>query len=145
MPFAAKDLKTTPVFTNKAKQGYIPDMKIYLRTLAALYFIGFLLHSLDILGLRLDFKTMSMGWKVWIVYLLVADFFAAIGLWLQKPWGVGLFLFIAISQLTAYIGYKGFFGDQTVLIAFHLTTLIMFIGFIFRMTYMQKKSNSPKA
>lgn len=119
-------------------------MKIYLRTLAALYFVGFLLHSLDVLGLRLDFQTMSMGWKVWIVYLLIADLLAAIGLWLQKPWGVGLFLFIAISQLAAYIGYKDFFGDQTELIAFHLTTLIMFISFIFRMTYMQKKSNQQK-
>ncbi len=130
--------KIIPRFTNKAKPGYISAMKIYLRTLSVLYFIGYLLHSADVLGLRLDFKTMSPGWKVWTVYLLVADFAASIGLWLLKPWGVGLFLFIAISQLTAYIGYKDFFGDQTMLIAFHLTTLAMFIGFIFRMTQMQK-------
>ena len=67
-------------------------------------------------------------WKAWIIYLFVADFLAAIGLWLCTDWGVGLFLVIAASQLFAYVGFPAYFGNQTFLIWFHLITVGLFLG-----------------
>jgi len=97
--------------------------KVYLRLLAVSYAFGFALHALDVLGLRLPFSVLPLGWQVWIVYLLVLDLFAAIGLWLGRSWGIALFVLIAFSQLVAYLGFPGYFGQQTFLIGFHVVTL----------------------
>ncbi|MBS1968828.1 MAG: hypothetical protein JSU04_00885 [Bdellovibrionales bacterium] len=103
-------------------------MKIYLRALAAFYFIGFLLHFADVLGLRLKFSELSTGWKFWIIYLGLMDLAAAVGLWFQHTGGIVLFLIVAISQLIAYIGFRNYFGDQISLIYFHLGTLAIYFG-----------------
>lgn len=98
----------------------------YLRLLSGLYFLGFALHLLDVLNLRLSFTDMDMIWKIWILYLLVFDLIASVGLWLQKKWGKYAFLFIAATQLVAYSIFKEQFGDQNILIYFHILTLILF-------------------
>lgn len=103
-------------------------MKIYLRALAAFYFIGFLLHFADFLDLRLKYSELSTGWKVWIVYLGVMDLLAAVGLWFQHAAGIALFFIVAVSQLIAYMGFKHYFGDQISLIYFHLATLAIYFG-----------------
>ena len=101
-------------------------MKIYLRIVAAFYFLGFALHLADLLDLRLNFSEMSAVWQIWIIYLTVFDLFAAIGLWQQRRWGIVLFIVVAISQLVAYLGFTKIFGDQTPLIIFHVLTLVSF-------------------
>lgn len=117
-------------------------MKTYLKVLAACYFVGFALHVLDLLELRLPFWGMPTGWKLWIVYLLIADLGAAVGLWMQQPWGVGLFLLVAISQLVAYLGYHSYFGDQEFLIAFHIITLLIFV--VLLILQMRKQKNQKQ-
>lgn len=112
--------------------------RIYLKLLAVLYFIGCVLHLMDLFGQRLHFFELSKTWQVWIVYLLIFDLFAAIGLWRGRTWVIGLFLLIAISQLMAYTGFQNVFGDQTFLIVFHLSTLTVFVALYFR-----GRSNSP--
>ena len=69
---------------------------------------------------------MSTGWKIWIVILLMADFPAAIGLWFGKTWAIALFILIAVAQLIAYVGFRGFFGEQSLLIVFHVVSLVLF-------------------
>jgi hypothetical protein len=96
---------------------------VYLKLLAVCYGIGFGLHVLDVLGLRHRFALLPPGWKAWILYLLVFDLIAAIGLWLGRTWGIATFVLIALSQLVAYLGFPAYFGKQTFLIAFHLVTL----------------------
>ena len=101
-------------------------MHSYLRFLSGLYFVGGTLHALDLLSFRLNFSGLSVGWQVWVVYLMVADFLASIGLWMRKKWGIALFVLIATSQLVAYIGFKTYFGDQTFLVTFHVITLLFY-------------------
>lgn len=107
-------------------------MKIYLKVLACFYFVGSLLHLLDLLDLRLKFSEMSLVWQIWIIYLMVIDILAAVGLWRQKSWGILLFLTVAASQLIAYIGFVGIFGRQDSLIVFHVLTLTAYQFFKWR-------------
>lgn len=101
-------------------------MKKYLKILACLYFLGGVLHLLDLFDLRLKLSGMATHWKVWIYYLTTMDLVTSIGLWTQKWWGVYCFLLVAVSQLIAYGMFKNYFGSQNFLIFFHLTTLIIY-------------------
>lgn len=101
---------------------------LYLKTLASLYLFGAILHLLDIFDFRLRYSELSTIWQVWIVYLLIFDFLASIGLWKAKAWGNAIFLLITISQLIAYLGFKGIFGDQSFLIIFHFATIAIFFS-----------------
>lgn len=67
--------------------------------LASLYLIGFALHALDVANLRLNFSEMDLIWKSWILFLLVFDLLASIGLFLKKGWGDVLFITVAACQL----------------------------------------------
>lgn len=102
-------------------------MRLYLKILGVFYFIGGILHILDVFHLRLKFGELPLYWKYWIIYLLVFDLMAAIGLWYQRRWGQFLFLLISGSQLIAYIGFANFFGNQYPLIAFHIVTLAAYL------------------
>ena len=101
-------------------------MKVFLRMLSSAYFVGFILHMMDLFGLRLDFAEMNLTWKTWIAFLTIGDFVAAIGLWLLKPWGAVAFQVIAVSQLIAYLGFQDSFGDQSFLVGFHVVTLVLY-------------------
>jgi hypothetical protein len=116
-------------------------MKWYLRVVAVCYFIGSVLHLADILDLRLKFSLMNTTWRVWIVYLAVFDFIAAIGLWNMKWWGLALFFIIAISQLVAYVGYVDVFGTYDFLVVFHLVTIGVYFIFLV-MNKRKSKMNS---
>jgi hypothetical protein len=102
-------------------------MRNYLRFLAICYAAGAVLHLMDIFDLRGEFSQMNMVWKSWILYLLAFDSAASVGLWLQKNWGIALFIGIAISQLVAYVAFKSIFGEQTFLIIFHILTLSIYL------------------
>ncbi|MCM2276740.1 MAG: DUF6163 family protein [Oligoflexia bacterium] len=101
----------------------------YLRALAIAYFAGFVLHLLDVMGLRLNFASMSRLWQGWVLFLLCGDLVAAAGLWLRASWGIRAFLSIATAQLVAYLGFPREFGDQRFLIGFHGVTLSIFLLF----------------
>ncbi len=98
----------------------------YKYVLGASYFIGFLLHALDVMDMRLNFSKMDLMWKSWILFLLIFDFIASAGLILNKFWGEVAFIIVALAQLTAYLGFSSFFGDQTFLIFFHITCLVIY-------------------
>lgn len=101
-------------------------MNRYLKFLASLYFLGGILHILDLFDLRLKFSELGNHWKIWIVYLSVMDLITSIGLWQLKRWGIYCFFFVMISQLVVYIGFPNYFGNQYALITFHLLTLLVF-------------------
>lgn len=95
----------------------------FRQMLAVFYLLGFILHCLDVLNLRIRFSEVDMIWKVWIIFLLIFDLLASIGLYRQKLWGDILFILIAFTQLFAYIQFSSFFGDQRFLIYFHIVCL----------------------
>lgn len=102
-------------------------MKFYLRLLSILYLIGALLHVFDFFDQRLVFSEMDSIFKTWIVYLLIGDSVAAIGLWRLKKFGEITFLIIAASQLIAYGFFKSIFGNQILLIVFHVVTISIYL------------------
>lgn len=101
-------------------------LRFFLRVVSILYFVGAILHVMDILDLRLKFSEMNLVWRIWIVFLCAADFAASFGLWKNRIWGIYLFFLIAVSQIVAYVGFKTIFGDQQPLIVFHLISLALF-------------------
>jgi len=109
--------------------GRFQIFRALLKVLAVAYLVGAFFHLMDLLDLRLRFSEMNTGWKVWIIYLFVADALAAIGLWGNKTWGILIFLMIASSQLIAYTLFSDFFGLQVPLILFHLISLSLFLLF----------------
>lgn len=102
------------------------SFSIFKMILAVLYFIGFSLHFLDVMNLRLNFSEMDLIWKSWILFLLIFDFLASIGLFLKKLWGELFFITVAVVQLIAYMGFSSFFGEQGFLIYFHLICLVIY-------------------
>jgi len=111
----------------------------FLKALGALYFFGFILHLLDVLNLRLNFSELPLIWKAWIIYLLIFDLVTAILLWKELRLGEILFLTVATSQLVAYIGFTGYFGNQIFLIIFHVACIAMYILLSLR----QRNLNRP--
>lgn len=121
---------TTPLGVAWTINHILTEAKIFSRLLllvGCLYAVGFILHLLDIFGLRLNFMDMNNLWRSWIIFLLLFDFIAAIGLFLKKWWGQGAFVLVAISQLVAYLKFSDVFGGQDFLIYFHLYTLIIYL------------------
>lgn len=112
------------ILTYKDHYNLLP---YFLRILSVFYFLGFALHFLDLFGFRLEFSSMTLLWKLWILFLLILDFLASAGLWFQKIWGEWIFLVVCFSQLFAYTFFAQFFGDQKILIIFHLTTLSIYL------------------
>lgn len=102
------------------------SFSVFKIILAVLYFIGFLLHALDVMNLRLNFSEMDLIWKSWILFLMTFDLLASIGLFLKKLWGELFFILIAVAQLIAYIGFPSFFGEQGFLIYFHVICLSIY-------------------
>jgi uncharacterized membrane protein (DUF2068 family) len=66
-------------------------------------------------------------WKSWIIYLMIFDLIAGIGLWKNRKWGFVFFLIVASTQLIAYTFFQDFFGEQLPLVAFHCGTLCVFV------------------
>ncbi len=117
-------------------------MKAYLKIIAIFYGIGALLHMLDLFNLRLNFLNMTGLWKIWIVFLLVADTFVASTLWKERVVGEYVFLLIASIQLVLYNSFVSYFGDQTVLIIFHVVTVGIYLNF--KILYFRKDANALK-
>lgn len=102
------------------------NKKNYLKLLSLCYLIGFGLHVLDLLGLRLNFASMSTAWKIWIIYLTVFDFLVAVSLLYRPLVGIFLFHVVALSQLYAYMAHEDYFGRQDFLVVFHIVTLTIY-------------------
>ncbi len=98
----------------------------FLKIVSILYFVGFVLHLLDVFDLRLSFSQMDGVWRLWIIYLMLFDFLVAIFLWKEKLLGQVFFIIVAVSQVIAYTQFVSIFHDQKLLIYFHLTTLFIF-------------------
>lgn len=100
---------------------------IFLKFIGVLYFVGFILHVLDVLNFRMNLSEMDFYWKIWIWYLLIFDFLISFLIFKEQLLGEILFISVACSQLVAYYFFKDRFGDQSPLIYFHLICLFAYI------------------
>jgi hypothetical protein len=107
-------------------------VRLYVRILAVLYAFGGALHVADVFDLRLPFSRLPVFWKGWIVYLLIADALAAIGLWQRKRWGTGCFLVVAASQLLVYGTSRWGRRHEWPLLVFHIVTVTIWAALALR-------------
>ncbi|MCB9072674.1 MAG: hypothetical protein H6623_03565 [Bdellovibrionaceae bacterium] len=102
------------------------DIPVYLRILSVFYFLGFLLHLMDVFGWRLELTRLHPFWTTWVWFLLVADLITALLLIWAPLLGVIGFHVVALAQLFAYIIYQEFFGRQDALVLFHVISLVFY-------------------
>lgn len=57
-------------------------------------------------------RSMSSGRELWISYLCVMYFFAALGIVRERSWGIVVFHIVTLTQIYAYGVHKELFGRQ---------------------------------
>jgi hypothetical protein len=78
-------------------------MKIYLRILAVIYGFAAILHIGSIVGLgRVPFEEAPLSWQLSDIFYGAVDTIAAIGLFKNRPWGIGAFFVAAISEILLF-------------------------------------------
>ncbi len=79
----------------------------------------------DVPGLRFD--TMLLHWRTASVLMAVLLPIAALGLWGQFTWGTTSWLIAAVSELSIYLGWVGDFGENDLVVAFHVTAISAYV------------------
>jgi hypothetical protein len=102
----------------------LPDMKIYLRLLAAIYAFACIRHIANMLGFgELPWAEAPLAWQISDICYAILDAIAAIGLFLQRRWGIAAFLLAAASEIVLFT----LVPDWFVLRPEHLTLLRGFV------------------
>ena len=112
-----------------------PYLIIYLKLLALFYSYGAIVHFANLLGWgELPWQEMPLSWKLGDIVYGISDPITVVGLWLNRGWGVAMFIAAALSQLILYLGFPQVFAFTlsqqqalTSLIIFHLVTLGIFV------------------
>ncbi len=101
----------------------------YLRSLSLFYFVNGLMHWARIIGvLGPGFQTMPVHMQIATVYFALLQVVASVGLWCGAAWGVAAWLFSAVAELVMHIGFADLFGSAWLIVLFHLTTIIAYVG-----------------
>ena len=103
-------------------------LSLYLKLLALFQAFGGLVHVTEILGFgEVKYGQQPFACQVGHIYFGVLDITSVIGLWLGKPWGVAIWLWLVANQLVMYIGFPKIFSNQPGLIVHHLVTVFIYI------------------
>jgi hypothetical protein len=80
---------------------------IFMRLLAGLWICqGLAEWAFILLPGRAVFDTLPAATSAAVIFFAIADFVAAVGLWLATPWGGALWLFAASSQIFVAVAIK---------------------------------------
>jgi hypothetical protein len=105
---------------------------LYLRSLSFVFLLLGLFHWAVILGAFPDpswrFENMRIEWQMCTINLAVADLVAAVGLWMRVSWGTVIWIYAAIFEAVMHTVFRNKFGANYPLAAFHLVTMLLFIG-----------------
>jgi len=78
-------------------------MNIFLRILATIYAFAALRHIANILGFgELPWAEAPLSWQVTDIAYAILDTIAAIGLFMQRRWGVVAFVAAAVSEIVLF-------------------------------------------
>jgi hypothetical protein len=103
-----------------------PEMKIYLRLLAAIYAFACLRHIANMLGFgELPWAEAPLAWQISDIAYAILDAIAASGLFLQRRWGIVAFLLAAASEILLFT----LVPDWFVMRPEHLTLLRGFVAY----------------
>lgn len=87
---------------------------------------------------NIRFDTISTEWKVAATTLVVLQPVASLGLWGGWRWGVVLWIFIAIIEVTMYGVYSDIFGQASWIIVFHTFALAVYLSMALLFAYWNK-------
>lgn len=76
------------------------------------------------------FLTMSGEMRVATMNLAVADLVAAVGLWMRVAWGNVIWIYAALVEVAMHTIFRNTFGDNFLIVGFHITTLVVFAGLL---------------
>jgi hypothetical protein len=71
---------------------------------------------------------MSTAWAAVTIHMAVVDLVAAVGLWLRVAGGKVLWIYSALFETALHTVFIGTFGANVPVVAFHLTTLAVFVA-----------------
>jgi hypothetical protein len=110
-------------------------IEVYVRALGVVMMVMGLRQWAIILGIvsikGMTFETMATPWQLATMYLAVVDLVASVGLWMRAAWGNVLWLSAAISEVALHTAFIGTFGNNVLIVAFHLLTMAGFAGLQF--------------
>lgn len=108
----------------------------YLKILSIWVFLGVIVHVAAILdrsqylGISntLSFAELPLAWQMMHFYFAILGSVTAVSLWKGEPWGVVLWLFLALNQLIMYLPLAHIFGAQPEVIMMHIVTVGIYLA-----------------
>jgi hypothetical protein len=108
----------------------------YLKILSIGIFLGVIVHVAAILdrshylGISntLSFGELPLLWQILHFYFAILGSVAAVSLWKGEPWGVVLWLFLALNQLIMYLPLAHIFGTQPEIVMTHIATVGIYLA-----------------
>jgi len=106
-------------------------IEVYVRALGVVMMVIGLRQWAIILGVvsvhGMVFETMPTPWQLATIHLAVVDLVASVGLWMRAAWGNVIWIYAALSEIALHTVFVGTFGNDVLIIAFHLVTISGFI------------------
>ena len=117
------------------RDARFPVTMIYLRVVAlALLGIG-LWRAGQILGITLDGRTFSdltPAWRAGASTLVLADLFAAVGLWVGAAWGPVMWAVALAVEVSMHTLFADLFGGDPLRVAVHSLVFFGFLALAFK-------------
>ena len=134
-----------PSWLELAFVSYLRLLGLCMLALAAFYWLrvtGIFVDEFprggDIQNWRFD--TMSTAWKTASAILSVLLPIAAVGLWSTLSWGQVVWTMAIATELFMYTWLTGYFGTNPAIVAFHISTIGIYLAFRAALHYNTKKA-----
>jgi hypothetical protein len=114
--------------------GRRPITIVYLRVVALLLLAAGLVRACQILGITADgrdFSDLAPAWRAGAAGLLLADLFAAIGLWVGAAWGAVMWSLALAVEVSMYTLFADLFGSNPLRVTIHCLLFAIFLAFAY--------------
>ena len=111
-----------------------PITIIYLRVVALLLLGAGLVRACQILGITpdgRDFSDLTPAWRAGAAGLLLADLFAAVGLWVGAAWGAVMWSLALAVEVCMYTLFSDLFGSNPARVGVHGLLFAVFLVLAF--------------
>lgn len=120
-------------------------MKIYMRILSMVFFVGAVYHTLNFFGYPNDFVQTNLWFKAWSIFQVPLEIFAGVQILRSRPWGIYTFYILFYTKLIAYSVFSDYFAYPTSLLVFQIAIMTGYVFFAYRIVAADlAKSMRPK-
>lgn len=107
---------------------------VYLRVVALMLLAAGLVRACQILGITpdgKDFSDLPPAWRAGTAGLLLADLFAAVGLWVGAAWGAVMWSLALAVEVSMYTLFSDLFGSNPLRVGVHSALFAVFLALAF--------------